>query len=130
MNLSRQKAQEARKSEVDHREIREIRENRVALVRVFRLVRGEEVSFLSVLSLFAANQLKCLSMNHLHAILRFPDQAQSTLIKIFSRDQPRGVSVAAEGFRRRDADGCGRDARAPGKVANDRAGKTRAKING
>jgi len=32
---------------------------------------------------------------------------------------PKGGSVSIEGFRRRDADGCGRDGRAPEEVAND-----------
>src|SRR5208283_2473467 len=33
-----------------------------------------------LVGLFAANQLKCLSTNHLHAMLSFPNQAQSRLI--------------------------------------------------
>jgi 2'-5' RNA ligase len=36
------------------------------------------------------------------------------------RTHATGGSVSGEGFRRRDADGCGRDDRAPGKVANNR----------
>ena len=38
---------------------------------------------LGLLSLFAANQLKCLSMNHLHAKRSFPSQARSRLVKVF-----------------------------------------------
>ncbi|MGD0410131.1 MAG: hypothetical protein ABSC18_00375 [Verrucomicrobiota bacterium] len=75
MNLGRQEAPKAQPSGVAHREIREIRESRVACVRVFRVVRGEEASFLSLLSLFAANQWKYLSMNHLHATRSFSGQA-------------------------------------------------------
>jgi tRNA uridine 5-carboxymethylaminomethyl modification enzyme len=37
--------------------------------------------------------------------------------------QPKGGPDSDEGFRRRDADGGGRDDRAPEKVANDRGGK-------
>jgi len=36
---------------------------------------------LRVLSIFAANQSKCLSMNHLHAAMSFPGKAQSSPIK-------------------------------------------------
>jgi hypothetical protein len=68
-------------SGVIYREIRQIREKRVAFIRVFRVVRGQNASFSSLLSLFAANQWKCLSRNNLHAPRSFPDQAQSSLIK-------------------------------------------------
>jgi hypothetical protein len=43
---------------VARREIGEIRENRSAFVRVFRVFRGEDASFLSLLSLFAANSME------------------------------------------------------------------------
>jgi predicted nuclease of predicted toxin-antitoxin system len=36
---------------------------------------------LAALRPFAANQLKCLTMNHLHAKPSFPAQAQSSLVK-------------------------------------------------
>ena len=39
--------------------------------------------FMGLLSLFAANQWKCLSLNPLHAAMSFPGQAQSSLIKPF-----------------------------------------------
>jgi hypothetical protein len=38
---------------------------------------------LGVLSLFAANPLKCLSMNKLHATLTFPSQTRSNPVKPF-----------------------------------------------
>ena len=48
------------------------------------------------------------------------------------RIHPRGGPVSSERFRRRDADGCGRDDHAPGEVANDRgataAGLLRAEV--
>jgi hypothetical protein len=71
----------AQQSGVDHREICQIRENGAVFVRVFRVVRGEKASFLSLLSLFAANQPKCLSMNHLRTQQGFCNQVQSSLIK-------------------------------------------------
>jgi len=39
------------------------------------------MAFFGLLRLFAANQYKCLSMNHLHTKLSFPAKAQSSLIK-------------------------------------------------
>jgi len=41
-----------------------------------------------------------------------------------TRIHPRGGPVSEERFRRRDADGCGRDDRAPQEVANYRVAKT------
>jgi hypothetical protein len=66
------------------------RENRVASVRVFRVFRGENASFLSLLSLLAANQWKRLSRNHLDSKVEFsrsnrvkPSQTQSNPVKPF-----------------------------------------------
>ena len=73
--------QEAQTSGVDHREIREIRESGFAFVRVFRVVRGGNASFLSLLSLFAANQWKCLSRNHLQITPSFGGQTGSNPVK-------------------------------------------------
>jgi hypothetical protein len=64
-------------SGVDDREIREIREKGFPIVRVFRVFRGEK-AFLSLLSLFAENLLKRLSINHLHPPAGY---MQSTPIK-------------------------------------------------
>jgi hypothetical protein len=67
---------------VNYREIREIHENGFAFVRVFRVVRGEKASFLS---LFAANQWKCLSRNYLQITPsftpRFGGQTRSNPVK-------------------------------------------------
>jgi hypothetical protein len=74
----------AQKTGADYREIRE---SRVAFVPAFRVVRGENASFLSLLSLFAANQWKCLPMKHLYAKPGFSrsmfGQTQSNPVKPF-----------------------------------------------
>jgi hypothetical protein len=44
------------------------------------------------------------------------------------RTHPKGGPVLDAGFRRRDADGCERDTRAPGKIANDRGTRPRPDI--
>ena len=91
--LGRVGCKEDKKSGVDRREIREIRENWFAFVRVFRVVRGENAFFWSLLSLLAANQWKCLSMRHLYAKPGFsrpnsvkPSQTQSNHFFCFDQD--------------------------------------------
>jgi hypothetical protein len=56
--LGRVRRKAGKNSGVAHREMSEIRENRVASVRVFRVVRGENASFLSLLSLLAAKSME------------------------------------------------------------------------
>ena len=63
--------------------------------------------FLHIFSLFAANQCKFLSINHLHAKLGFPGQAQSSLtslIKLFFtftmyEPAPQSIHLASSGSR-------------------------------
>jgi hypothetical protein len=46
------------------------------------MIPPQQCPFLRVLSFFAANPWKLLTMNHLHAKLGFSNQAQSSLIRL------------------------------------------------
>jgi hypothetical protein len=78
-------AAEGNNSGVDHREIREIRENRVVSVRVFRVVRGENASFLNLLSLLAAKSMEVPFQDSLTlesgVFAAKPSQTQSNPVK-------------------------------------------------
>jgi hypothetical protein len=78
---------------------REMHENRAAFVRVFRVVRGENASFLSLLSLFAANSMEVPMQQLFTRAVEFsrpnpganpvkPSQTQSNHFFYFDHEQP------------------------------------------